>query len=262
MPYPDSMKSLIATRLCAKPDIRFTHPSLTDPACLVYMEETGTLWLWAWPELLGHAEPITWLFSPVTGNRDWPGDLWGIDEQGTLILVEAKRAKNGAAHDPFADFVYDKGVIPIPDVPAILKHWEPLWRAEQFFIEQCGEPLEQGARETAPKLWRGVIPYSLKRVVVWRWRELYRKEIMPRLRKPDEEKVKRLLNFRKQSKNDRVHYFGLFTVVNSGKPALSPLGKAHLEQLKRSTGETQVHLRAVQLVSIPPDLVEISSFEP
>jgi hypothetical protein len=227
------------------------------------MEETGPLWLWAWPELLGHTERITWLFSPVSGkNKHFPGDLWGIDEQGTLVLVEANLSKSGAAHDPFADFVCDKSPRPIPDVTAILKHWEPLWLAEQFFMEHCGEILKQGTRETVPKLWRGVIPYSLQRVIVWRWRELYRKEIMPRLRSGDAQKARQLLNLRQQSKNDQAHYFALFTVVNRSRPRLSSLGKAHLEQLKSAVGETHVHLRAVQIVSLPPNQVEISSYEP
>jgi hypothetical protein len=257
------MNSFIATRRCAKPDIQFTHRQATDTTCLIYTEETGTLWLWAWPELLGHSEPITWLFSPVTGKKDWPGDLWGIDEQGTLIFVETKRAKNGRSpHDPFADFISDDGPTRVPDVARILKHWEPLWRAEQFFLKQCGDNLEQGTRETAPMKWSGVVPYSLQRVIVWRWRELYRKEIMPKLTEGDEQKVRRLLDVRQQSKNDQAHYFGLFTVVTSGKPALSPIGKAHWEKLKGAVGKTRVHLRAVQLVQIPPDQVEISSYEP
>jgi hypothetical protein len=62
-----------------------------DWAETVFYEEEGTLMLWAWPELLGWKKDIEWLFSPVIGQT-WPGDLWGVDESGALILVETKRA--------------------------------------------------------------------------------------------------------------------------------------------------------------------------
>ena len=82
----------MASVTCAFPDVRYTDPSKSRTD-LVYMEEAGTLWLWAFPELLRWHTGITWLFSPPGRNR-WDGDLWGIDDDGNFVLVEAKCASH------------------------------------------------------------------------------------------------------------------------------------------------------------------------
>src|SRR4051812_25154622 len=68
-------------------------------------EETASFWLFLWPDLLGWPRNITWLFSPVTGKTRYPGDLWGIDETGHLVVVETKLFQRATAPDPFEDFV-------------------------------------------------------------------------------------------------------------------------------------------------------------
>src|SRR5438046_1174944 len=72
-------------------------------------EEEAAVWLWylaaAWPSqpaLPGWPCSIEWIFSPVTGNKQWPGDVWGVDERGELVIVEGKM---GDRRDPFEDFV-------------------------------------------------------------------------------------------------------------------------------------------------------------
>src|SRR5947209_2049040 len=95
-------KSDKITACCPRPDLRYLDRRDPDMG-LVGWEEPGTFWLWAWPELLDWATEITWLFSPVTGKYPWPGDLWGVDASGQLILVETK--KTGGPRDHFEDFV-------------------------------------------------------------------------------------------------------------------------------------------------------------
>ena len=111
------------------------------------MEESGTFWLWAWPEILGWPVEITWLFSPVTGNYPWPGDLWGVDASGELLIVETKSSVYPA--DPFEDFLdceqrrVSEGAFP-PTVQAIRTRWETLLHRERRFIEVNRDALRFG----------------------------------------------------------------------------------------------------------------------
>src|SRR3990167_6071043 len=68
-------------------------------------EESASFLLWAWPDLLGWPRQINWLFSPVVGKHKYPGDLWGLDSQGGLLIVETKFDRTRARQDPFADFI-------------------------------------------------------------------------------------------------------------------------------------------------------------
>jgi len=74
-------------------------------------EHAGTFWLWADPGLLSWRFEIRWLFSPVNTGARRPGDLWGVDSKGNLLIVENKLQGRG---DPFQDFI--------------------------GFLEDCGEP--------------------------------------------------------------------------------------------------------------------------
>src|SRR5713101_5810733 len=91
-----------STVRCGRPDDYYfdKRSRRTD---LVRWEEPGTLWLWAWPEILGGLADITWLFSPPTGNSLWPGDLWGMDANGEFVIVETKNTLKPG--DPFEDFL-------------------------------------------------------------------------------------------------------------------------------------------------------------
>jgi hypothetical protein len=128
-------------------------------------EECATLWLWAWPELLGWQRRIGWIFSPVVGKRPYPGDLWGIDEDGSIILVETKM---GHRQDPFEDFVgyeTEPGYGKLCQVEALSKRWSDLLKNERRFIEYLLPQLSTDISGTAEK---GVVPYSYKRFAVRR----------------------------------------------------------------------------------------------
>jgi hypothetical protein len=49
-------------------------------------EEEAIIWLWAKPSIFPWQRPRAWLFPPVTGKTRWPGDLWGIDSCGDLVI--------------------------------------------------------------------------------------------------------------------------------------------------------------------------------
>jgi hypothetical protein len=74
----------------------------TGDILAVKFEEEAIVWLWAKPSLLPWPRPVEWLFSPITGNKEWPGDLWGVDEDGELLIIENKILKRSGHHyDPF-----------------------------------------------------------------------------------------------------------------------------------------------------------------
>ena len=108
---------------------------------LCFREEFGTFWLWAYPSLLGWPLDVRWLFSPVVHNRVYPGDLWGVDEVGKLLIVETKLARDARA-DPFVDFVKllaHKTAPPALKAANLQGHWEALYEAERDFITRHRE---------------------------------------------------------------------------------------------------------------------------
>jgi hypothetical protein len=159
------------------PDDTVVLPNSKPSTGFVRYEEEATLWMWSWPQLIGWSRPIAWLFSPVVGRRPCPGDLWGVDEEGDLIVVETKFGRG--AQDPFADFVgfpdSDSGAAAVR-VPFLRVRWEALLRAEVTF---AADPSALEAPLAGARLHRGVVPYSYKRFAVRRWRRLYESVVAP-----------------------------------------------------------------------------------
>jgi hypothetical protein len=156
---------LTTTRLSPAPDENYRDARWrrSDP---VYVEEAGTFWAWAWPDLLGWPIEITWLFSPVIGNHPWPGDLWGVDASGELIIVEVKASTHPS--DPLKNFLElerkrARGEWSPHTVEEIRKRWELCLRDERQFLEANRDALQSGSGK--PTLWRGVVPYSSKRLI-------------------------------------------------------------------------------------------------
>lgn len=247
-------------RVSPMPDQRITHFRLADPTSLLQNEGAGTLFTWVWPELLDWGGEIAWLFSPVTGNQDWPGDLWGVDQRGELLLVETKRVKKGErSQDPYEDFVSFEDRKAVPDVAVIVKHWLPLYAGEKRFVLEHQTDLETGNRGD-PKKQPGVVGYSLKRMMVWRWRELYLRWIAPRILSGEYElTVRRNLEERVRSGNAPPHYFALFTMFDDSYPRLSAKGQENFAQLAKLVGKDRIHARAVAARPIEGNLVRIQS---
>jgi len=207
-------------------------------------EEDGTLWLWAWPELLAWPCNIQWLFSPVVGNKQFPGDLYGINETGRLTLVETKRAVGRA--DPYEDFIGKISWFRTMSTATLRSRWEKLLRDERRFIEKYLSMLQQVTRfeRTLP----GVVPYSSRRFAVLQWPELYRSRIAPMLAPGAdyETKVAKYLSRREGSVMNQVSYVALFTVPRGGVPQLSKSGRENYARLIAEAGRENVHVRAVQ----------------
>jgi hypothetical protein len=216
----------------------------------VLAEEPGVIWLWAKPELLGWNSKVTFLFSPVVGNKKWPGDLWGIDEDRSLIVIENKTAR-GQTSDPLEDFLafeIDKEHI----TDETRQRWERLYVKEMEFVREYRKDLETGTIKT--KKAPGITPYSSKRRQTWRWRRLYLERIVPRIESPEyKRRVKELLS----EKVNSVHFVGLFTVILCGRPKLSKKGVESYLRLKLKATAANVHLRAVEAKKIGKGRVEI-----
>jgi hypothetical protein len=141
----------------------------TDKGALDVREHAGTTWLWAYPELLlwpRDPRPVVWLFSPGNDNKRWCGDLWGLDQRGTLILVELKMARPRRRPDhPFRDFVRYRARTP--------RHFTARALAEHWFFYYLKE-LRHGPRDCrSGRTMPGILDYSSKRRSLCQWPALY-----------------------------------------------------------------------------------------
>ena len=256
---------LIARKTCDPPDPRpIRAKGKNDP---LKSEEIGSFWLWAWPDLLGWPFQLTWLFSPVTGKSKWPGDLWGLDDRGNLLIVETKVARNDRGpQDPFRDFI---GFEESPnakvrresvfEVPALRYKWLRLLKQERDFIEQNNSFLSIGKLRLVKH--PGVVPYSYKRSQTWTWPQLYLHRIAPMiLGKRSEKKTELSFLERARKGNSRPHYFALFTVYGEGTPSLSGKGLDNYKSLRESAGKGHVHLVAVTARPVRRRSLEVISW--
>lgn len=228
----------ISRRTCRSPI------SVGDSEVFGY-EEAGTLWLWVWPSLIGWPHEITWLFSPVIGKKTWPGDLWGVDAAGNLLIVEAKLARGTRGMDPFQDFV--EYTVPPFDrlIAEIKKRWLRLLEPECDFIRDHASTLREGRLSLRP--YPGVVPYSRQRREVRRWRHLYLDNIVPLFgNEYYERRVEANLHLYKTADDHRPHYIGLFTLLGNGHAALSKRGEENYRRLANRFGADHLHMFAVQ----------------
>jgi hypothetical protein len=224
-------------------------------------EEAGSLWLWAFPTLLSWPNHFVWLFAPVVG-RHYPGDLWGLDCHGRLLLVETKLANK--PQDPLLDFLaFERRLSGTAEQlypQNIEKRWHNLLQSERLFLRNDGEAWKRGERRlnTQP----GVVPYSSKRHVVWCWRTLYFSEIAPLFEDGSdyENRVAEYLRIY-EAKKPAPEYIGLFTTFNGQTARLSKKGKEHLACLRQVTGGEGVHLRVVQGIREDQETASFYSWE-
>lgn len=239
-------------------------PDVTDePMVRVAGEAAACVWLWAWPELLGWPATIAWLFSPVVGNRKWPGDLWGVDARGELLIVEAKSCTRGRRCDPFEDFVgAGRGVVERGSASAradsLRERWSRLFEREREFIRQHANELRAGT--SLHGCYPGVVPYSRHRTQVQRWRHVYVDRIAPWIDDPDySRRVLQYLRKREEKGNRIPHVVGLGAVVEGASLTLSAKGLRHYEALAAFAGADRVHLIAVEARPLGSRRVELVS---
>jgi hypothetical protein len=227
---------LLSTELVRKP---CKPPVDVGDKSEIGYEEAATVWLWAWPELLGWSSDITWLFSPVTGKAKWPGDAWGLDKIGNLLIVEAKIAKAGKASDPFEDFVdFTPGT-----VEELHQRWSRGYLAERKFISEHLDPLRAGT--LAVRRYPGCVPNSRQRREVRRWPAFYIEHIAPTIESPEyQESVAAAIEAYKRRR--AVEYIGLFMLQPGGRARLSGKGKMHYEQLTSQVGAQKLHMFALE----------------
>lgn len=233
---------------------------------LTKYEEYTTLWLWAYPKLLGWKNDIQWLFSPVTGNSKFPGDLWGIDNKGNLIIVEVKSAKNNKLQDPFIDFVgLESRRIAYRfdcfDAKVLKKRWQKLFECEQIFLKAFLADFRKGALKTrtAP----GVVPYSSKRSVVVRWPFLYINKIAKHFLAGSNysKSVLIYLTNRLENKYASQYYFGVIGGPPNSQAGLSRKGRANYLKLSSETGKDRIYLIAISATHLKKGLVQLKARE-
>lgn len=229
------------------PDLTYTHPNLRG-GDIVQGEEAGTLWLWAWPELLDWPRQISWLFSPVVGKYPWPGDLWGVDESGEILVVENKSAPRPSS--PFEDFLaLERQVATTPctshTVEELHEKWSDALAGERAFLESHADTLKSGRGSLTE--WRGLVPNSLKRLMVWRWRELYLVRIAPLVSDPTYAARTAAYLERARHNSWAPQYFGVFTLRKAGDARLSKPGERHYRELLTLVSPLRVHSRVLEL---------------
>jgi hypothetical protein len=196
------------------------------------------------------------------GNRVWPGDLWGVDSDGRLIIVEAKTCKPGTRVDPFVDFVeagstVAAGTSPEIEAPALRKHWRMLLEQERNFIRDHRATLRDGVPLNGR--YPGVVPYSRHRASVQRWSSLYLKYLAPQLAGSGYEmRVEECLKARERQPNRRPLVVGLLALVNGGAAPLSGAGRGNLVRLREIVGRDEVRLVSIQ-AGLSGDSVQITS---
>lgn len=197
----------------------------------VISEEEAVVWLWARPSLLPWPRPVEWLFSPVTGNTRWPGDLWGVDAAGNLLIIENKK---GFSYDPFEDFIpYHRPKRSEWSAGDLLTKWKRHHKAEIAFRDTF---IERG------KDTDGILPRSVHRAHIRRWPDMAR--IIDRHVRASSyrNRVKTFLTRREKCGTPPPHYCGLLVAVNDSTPRLSARGRRSLESLRRQVFSERVHL--------------------
>ena len=194
-------------------------------------EEDALCWLWAFPYLLPWKRPIAWLYTPVVGNSQWPGDLWGVDSRGDLLVIEAKRCKG--YDNAFKDF----GVFHHNGRKELsADHWERKWsfhlRAELTFPE--------GSSERSHGHTNGILPRSNRRQHIRRWPRLA--ERIDRYIRSSEysSAVTKYLQTRAKAGNPTPYYFGLMIESRQGNPILNVGSIASAVKLQRKVGFSHV----------------------
>ncbi len=216
----------------------------------IIREEEAVVWLWAEPRLLQWEFPIGWINSPVVGKRRWPGDLWGVDSQGDLIILECKRI---LPVDPFEDFISFHN-LNRPELSSqdLLKRWKKHYRAETDpRFPNCWE--ERPSRQT-----KGLVPRSNHRKHIRRWKHLAAL-INKNVSSPEyKESVKRNLALRDKRDNPPPYYAGLIIKSNQKSAILSQKGYQAFFDLRETAGTDHVNLYIAQAEVVGNHQVEIS----
>ena len=211
-----------------------------------FAEGRARFFLWVWPQFLGWSKPFVWLFSPVNGNLP-PGDLYGVDSAGDLIIAEGKTWASGQPQDAFKNFIRNGEPYPSfidrgGSVKELLTDWDRLLAQERQFIAEFRDVLASG--QVLPKAtYPGVVPYSTSRKSVQNWRELYLTTLAPMLSEQVyEQSVRDYLRIRTERGSPVPHFVGLYASrldrelisvrsTNSHQTLLNRIGRQNVHQM-------------------------------
>jgi hypothetical protein len=246
------------------PDTRVRLPGAKPSESLVLYEEAASLWAWAWPKIIGWHFGLEWLFSPVVG-QEWPGDLWGIDATGSIVLAETKLARD--PQDPMRDFLgyccpSKAGIrAPLPNVDHLRHRWLRYKEMELRFAEESLALVRAGHDVDATH--PGLVPYSRKRLLVRRWITLYEEVILPRVKdRLYTRTVESWLNLRSASRNERVDFVGIFACEDKEVPRLSARGREAAKMLGDEVGLDRIHWRAFSARPRNEKYISIEAWQP
>lgn len=201
-------------------------------------EEESIVWLWTFPDLFPWKYCVEWLFSPVVGNKRWPGDLWGLDIRGNLLIIEAKNCKTQSNSNPFEDFANllkprDSCVGEFTS-ENLRQKWENLLKKELRF--------PNGYDERPKGKTEGILPRSNHRKHIRRWKDIAT-GIDERIRSDSYKfAVDRMLKKRKNRNNPVPHFFGLLVRGKSMNFGLNEEGQEAEEKLCNRVKKSHVHL--------------------
>lgn len=226
---------------------------------LLPSEESASFLLWAWPRLLGWPRRVNWVFSPVVGNKSYPGDLWGVDSRGDLLIVEAKLARAGRPQDPLADFVpYCSSPVAsrLWTAASLRTRWRSLLHHEERFVRERASSLQPETALTGT--YPGVLPYSRHRDATWRWQALFRQRIAPSFESGAYRRaVERSLRNRGRRNDPPPIFVGVIATVVRTEPSLSSRGNVAYHKLLLDVGRRRVCLRALRAEPHRPDSIRI-----
>ena len=201
------------------------------------LEEEGTTWLWALREsLVDWPRPIEWIRAPAVSDGTQPGDLWGVDKAGELLLVEAKRGPLANPFRRFEGFAHNTATNMKSE--DLLAQWQTDL-AEEMNADDCLRERPPGGRKT------GLIPSSSRRFAVKRWPDLSRGACR-HLRSTDYERsVRESLEARRAAGNTAPHLIGLIVQTTSREPGLTAKGNGDARWLRGKVGG-RLHLYGVR----------------
>lgn len=200
-------------------------------------EEEATVWLWAYPTLLGWPRPVIWLYAPVIGKRRWPGDSWGIDSAGNLLIVETKMCK--ASADPFEDFL----AFHRPDREELTAvHWRHKFQ-HHLLPELRQDHILANRREKA-----GIVPRSCDRRALRLWPQLAG-IIDAAIRSPGYNlSANSALDARAAAGNPEPFYFALMVKSKPSGRVLSNQGLHSCLSLRGVMGDEHVTVLAISCI--------------
>ena len=226
-------------------DVPTARPNVIRRMRTEKTELEGTFWVFTHPNLIPWDHEVVPLFCPPTGGHrktgsEFKGDLWAIDSQGQLLIIEnktIKRIKEG--DDPFKQLPVDQRMIHFEHLKA---NWLQCLKDEDYFrqLNPTGLPKQFPALS-----WPGQFDSSLGRYTCRRYPDVYRRTAAKIGSKEHKEIVTRSLEAYKANR-PAPHYFALFTLFGEDEPLLRDDSEYSRLVQPHDVGQEHVHMVAVK----------------